>query len=91
MLEDSLILLFKYMNNQDDLVSMATFPFAILYLNKLKSTIELNSKELEHLNMFLQVIRNRIKYSQTYDIDKKPEEDEDLKEYRKVIYIFYQF
>jgi hypothetical protein len=60
MLTEMLALLFKTMNNESGEVAASVLGFAGAYVNRLKST-KVNSTQVEHLEVFLQIIRNKVR------------------------------
>jgi hypothetical protein len=60
MLTEMLALLFKTMNNESDEVASSVLGFAGAYVNRLKTVGKVNSTQVEHLEVFLQIIRNKV-------------------------------
>lgn len=62
MLNEMLALLFKALNSDSIEVSSSVLGFAQLYVNRLK-TVKVTASQIEHLQVFLQIIRNKVFYS----------------------------
>lgn len=62
MLTEMLSLLFKTMNNESDEVAASVLGFAGAYVNRLKTAGKVNPTQVEHLEVFLQIIRNKVTY-----------------------------
>eukprot|EP01120_Amphizonella_sp_Union-15-10_P008954 TRINITY_DN3307_c0_g1_i3.p1 TRINITY_DN3307_c0_g1~~TRINITY_DN3307_c0_g1_i3.p1 ORF type:complete len:958 (+),score=155.65 TRINITY_DN3307_c0_g1_i3:139-3012(+) len=83
-LSDCLQLMFKYMNHPDYSVSHQALAFASLYLNSIKKLHKLGqitNDHVEHLKLYLQIIRNKLKYDDTFDFENTKEQ-ESLVRYR---------
>lgn len=61
MLNEMLALLFKALNSDSIEVSSSVLGFAQLYVNRLK-TVKVTASQIEHLQVFLQIIRNKVFY-----------------------------
>eukprot|EP01133_Synstelium_polycarpum_P014604 gene14604-17268_t len=84
LLEQMLELLLKFLNNEFNEVSMTVMSFSALYITKLKNTKPLNEKQLKHITLLVQIVRNKMKYSKNFDF-KHPDGEEELQflEFRK--------
>lgn len=59
MLNEMLALLFKTLNSESIEVASSVIEFAQLYVNRLK-TQKVTPTQIEHLQVFLQIIRNKV-------------------------------
>ncbi len=83
--------LFKFLNCPYDDVSLSVFRLTTSYLNvivfkSLNTTTNppsLPPKYLEHIQIFLNIIRNKLKYMDDFDFNSKDEEEAQFLEYRK--------
>ncbi len=50
----------------------------------MKNVTELNPKQTEHFGFMLQIIRNKMKYDESYNFDNQDENEAEFLEYRKV-------
>lgn len=77
LLDDFLGLLFKFMNSESDEVASSVLGFAGLYINRIKQAKQGGQPiPAEHLQLFLQIIRNKMKYPLDFDFDSQDEEEE---------------
>jgi exportin-T len=87
LLSDCLTLMLKYLNHSDDQVSWSVLVFALSYLAKLKkmkkSGQQVPPVSIEHLKVFLQILRNKMKYVPSFNFERKADEEADFVEYRK--------
>jgi len=90
MLERSLLLMFRFMNNEDDDVSQSVVGFATGYLHTMKNNVDLTPKQNENLSLLLQIIRNKMKYDDSYNFDKQDENEAAFQEYRKELRNLYK-
>ena len=63
MLTEMLALLFKTMNNESEEVAASVLGFAGAYVNRLKTAGKVTGAQVEHLEVFLQIIRNKVSLS----------------------------
>ncbi|GAM23232.1 hypothetical protein SAMD00019534_064070 [Acytostelium subglobosum LB1] len=84
LLDDFLELLVKFLNNEYNEVSTTVMPFSALYITKLKNVKPLNEKQLQHVTLLVQIIRNKMKYKKEFDFGNPEGEDEvQFAEFRK--------
>eukprot|EP01117_Protostelium_nocturnum_P002827 TRINITY_DN13746_c0_g1_i1.p1 TRINITY_DN13746_c0_g1~~TRINITY_DN13746_c0_g1_i1.p1 ORF type:complete len:965 (-),score=282.39 TRINITY_DN13746_c0_g1_i1:38-2932(-) len=88
-LEEMVVLTFKFMDNEDDNVSQSAYRFANGYLQSLKNT-SISPKQLEFLQTFLPIIRKKMTYDSSYNFDKHDEEEQFFNDLRKDLLLLFK-
>ena len=55
----------------------------------MKNAAELTTKQTEHITLFLQIIRNKMKYIDSFNFTKNDEDEVAFLEYRRVLWLFF--
>ncbi|KAM9992084.1 hypothetical protein ACTFIZ_012749 [Dictyostelium cf. discoideum] len=74
LLEDMLQLLFQFFNNESNDVSYSVHGLASLYVQKLKNIKVLNEKQIQHITLLVQIVRNKMRYK-TSRIEEEDDEN----------------
>eukprot|EP01113_Clastostelium_recurvatum_P043579 TRINITY_DN7235_c0_g1_i4.p1 TRINITY_DN7235_c0_g1~~TRINITY_DN7235_c0_g1_i4.p1 ORF type:complete len:1068 (-),score=308.25 TRINITY_DN7235_c0_g1_i4:49-3252(-) len=100
LLNDALNLMFRFLNHNNDKVSLSVLGFAAAYIGKLKhiaaqasaavppggaasASSKLDSVQIEHLSVLLQVLRHKMRYPATYDFEDVDEAESHFLDFRK--------
>ncbi|EGG15755.1 armadillo-like helical domain-containing protein [Cavenderia fasciculata] len=76
LLDEMLGLLFEFLNNENNEVSSTVLGFSALYITRLKNIKPLNEKQVEHITMLVQIIRNKMRYPADYNFQNSEGESE---------------
>ncbi|KAK5581602.1 hypothetical protein RB653_001639 [Dictyostelium firmibasis] len=82
LLEDMLQLLFQFFNNESNDVSYSVYGLASLYVQKLKNIKVLNEKQIQHITLLVQIVRNKMRYK-TSRIEEDEDSDIKFADFRK--------
>jgi exportin-T len=82
-IEEKLLYLHKYLNDEDDGVSEAMIPFAVQYLSVLKHCANLSDNDRANLQTLLHTVINKYKYDEDYNFLSQGEDEVTFLDYRK--------
>jgi len=67
LLDEMLELLFKFFNNDSNDVSYSVYGFTSLYIQQLKKIKPLNERQMQHITLLVQIVRNKMRYKDNDD------------------------
>ncbi|KAF2069462.1 hypothetical protein CYY_009217 [Polysphondylium violaceum] len=67
LLDEMLELLFKFFNNDSNDVSYSVYGLASLYIHELKKIKPLNQKQMQHITLLVQIVRNKMRLKDNDD------------------------
>ncbi|KAM9976063.1 hypothetical protein ACTFIR_009904 [Dictyostelium discoideum] len=83
LLEEMLLLLFRFFNNESNDVSYSVYGLASLYVQKLKNIKVLNEKQIQHITLLVQIVRNKMRYKTSRIEEDDDESDIKFADFRK--------